>query len=216
MKSVKKVLAYIAVILIIISLVMLTFREQVKAVAVKKYAEHWTENLLEGAGISDDDIENMSGKVGEFYSLAVKKVIPEGSLEQLWSEIVRNTGVAYLYLKNYFRTAVFDSGLDTMAKEKAKAVVDKFLGYIKDGRVTASDIKNLNDKTNLFNPGESTLKGISDEDIEKTVRHLDAANQELERRGPGRPVDPVGKFKEVVDRMDGTLKKYGEKEEEKN
>jgi hypothetical protein len=140
--------------------------------------------------------------------MAVDKIIPERSVESLWEDGVRNVGVWYFYLKNYFATSIKESKLDVTAREKGLETLNRFLGYIKDGRVGEKDVVELSDKINFLDPSESALSRMDEKDIKEAVNKMNHINDRLEKEGPGSPLDPVAEFKRLVERIKKITGKY--------
>jgi len=207
MDTIKKILGVMVLVMVLSSVLVVVFREQIKAAAARKFVERWTAVLLEGAPIAPEEKRRISEKLGEFYALAVKKVIPPATVSAVWDKGGVNPGLWYFYLKNFFLRQVKDSGMGELAREKAAGVVRRFLGYIRDGRVSHVDLRALKREVDL-RIEESPLRVVRKEDVERTVDTMRVMNEELEKRGPGRPLDPVEKFKEFVQNVERVTVKY--------
>jgi len=212
MKTIKKILLVLVIMMAAAAGLVVLFRDQIKVAAVRTFIKRWTDGLLEGAVIDDAEKEKIKKEIADFYAMVVKEVIPERNVQQLWKDGMRNLGVWYFYLKNYFTTIIRESGMDVLARRKAIETINRFLGYIRDGRVSESDIKELGKKIHILDPTESALNFMEKEDIEKAVDKIEYINNELEKKGPGKPLDPLEKFKEIVERIREVTRAY-EKEE---
>jgi hypothetical protein len=214
MNTIKKIFGAVILFVVITAIILVVFREQIKVAAVRKYVEQWTENLLQGAAIDPGEKEKISRKFAEFYALAVEKIIPQSKVEEVWDKEGLNQGFWYFYLKNFFTELVADSGMATLARQKARGTVDKFLSYIKDGRVSRKDLYELQKDVRVFHLDESPLNKVEDKDVQNAVNRINAVNEELEKRGPGKPIDPVDTFKKLVQKVEEVTEKYRPKKEE--
>lgn len=214
MRAIKKMLVILTAVMIIAGVMAVVFRDELKVAAVKQYVKHYTTKLLNGATISDSEKKTISRKLGEMYGMAAEKIIPEEKISALWNDWRRNIGVWFFFLKNFFKEEVLASGMEVVARDKAVATLDKFLGYIKDGRVKIAHILRLNNISNLFEVTSSSVKGLKKEQVEKAVRSIGLLNEELEREGPGKALNPVERFKEIMEDVEYLIEKYkpGEKE----
>lgn len=215
MTAVKKVLGILLLTIIIAVIILVVFRHQIKVAAVRKFVEQWTESLLKGSLIDQAEKDRIKKKLAEFYALVARKVIPESKVKEVWEEEGANPGFWYFYIKNLFTEQISGSGMASLAKEKAIATANKFLGYIRDGRVTQNDLYNLQKKVDIINFAESPMNSMEDEDVKNTVNRISAANENFEKRGPGKPVDPVEKFREFVEKVESVTEKYRPKEKNK-
>lgn len=214
MNTIKKIFGAVILFVVIAAIILVVFREQIKVAAVRKYVEQWTENLLQGAALDPGEKEQISRKFAEFYALAVEKIIPQSKVEEVWNKEGLNRGFWYFYLKNFFTELVAESGMASLAREKAKGTVEKFLSYIKDGRVSRQDLFNLQKDVRVFHLDESPLNKVEDKDVEAAVKRIDAVNEELEKRGPGKPVNPVDAFKKLVTKVEQVTEKYRPRKKE--
>ena len=208
MKSIKKVLTILAVLILVAMGLIAAFRDQVRIAAVRTYVKHWTQVLLEGAAIDDDEKARIGKSVGDFCGLVKRDLVPERTVRQLWEDSLRNLGFAYFYMKNFLTREIRESGMDALAREKALAIVDKFLGYIRDGRVHTDDLEDLSTSMKVIGLEEDAVTGVSTQELQKTVWHIDSINGRLEKQGPGRPVDPVERFRSVIERIDRLIERY--------
>lgn len=214
MTAIKKVLGILILIIVISVIILVVFRHQIKVAAVRKFVEQWTESLLKGSAIDQAEKDRIKKKLAEFYALVAKKVIPESKVREVWEEEGANPGFWYFYIKNLFTEQIAESGMASLAKEKAVGTVNKFLGYIRDGRATKKELYNLQKEVDIINFAESPLNRMEDEDVENAINRINAVNEDLEKRGPGRPVDPVEKFRELVEKVETVTEKYRPRKEE--
>ena len=100
--TIKRMFGILILFVVIFSIILVVFRKQIKVVAVRKFVESWTDDLLQGASLEETEKESIKKKIAEFYALAVEKIIPESKVEEIWNEEGLNPGLWYFYIKNFF------------------------------------------------------------------------------------------------------------------
>jgi hypothetical protein len=208
MKVVNVILIVLVVIMALAVALSFYLRDNLRRMAVRTYIERCTGRLLAGAAMPAAEKARIQTRVGEFYAMAVDKVIPERSVTDLWNEGTHNLGLWYFFIQNYFRRSVLESDLDPLARDKACRVIDLFLGFVRDGRVMQADIDAMGDALDIQRFTQPAFTGMTGADIVRALRHLEQLNGDLEHRAPGAPLDLAVVFKELVDRVERTVERY--------